>query len=272
MPGHVAVAEQRQVVLELEVEALAPRLEQVRAVAAAERRADDALALLAADDRDAHEVGEVARARALRLRRPRSRAPRRSTGALTALTSSSVWPASTPSSTAIAERARVALGDAAEELDLDAVDRRALGERRRRAGRARGRAAGTARAPPGPRRATAGTLTAVVTLPPVSAATTCSAAWKPARSVASAVEAPRCGVTIDVRVAEQRVVGDRLGCGRRRAPRRRPCRESSAACRSSSTISGAARDVEDPHAVLASSRTPRRRASPRSPASSAGGS
>ena len=43
--------------------------------------------------------------------------------------------------------------------------------------------------------ATAGTFTAVVTLPPVSAATTCSAAWKPARSVASAVEAPRCGVT-----------------------------------------------------------------------------
>ena len=45
----VAVAEQRQVgaLVELEVEALAPRLEQVRAVLAAERRADDAVALVA---------------------------------------------------------------------------------------------------------------------------------------------------------------------------------------------------------------------------------
>ena len=43
MPGHVAVAEQRQVrVVDLEVEALAPGLEQVRAVLVAERRADDA--------------------------------------------------------------------------------------------------------------------------------------------------------------------------------------------------------------------------------------
>ena len=47
--------------VELEVEALAPRLEQVRAVLAAERRADDAVALVARDDRDADEVGEVAR-------------------------------------------------------------------------------------------------------------------------------------------------------------------------------------------------------------------
>ena len=46
MPGHVAVAEQRQVrVVDLEVEALAPGLEQVRAVPVAERRADDADAL-----------------------------------------------------------------------------------------------------------------------------------------------------------------------------------------------------------------------------------
>ena len=40
--GHVAVAEQRDVVLELDVEALAPGLEQVRPVAAADQRADDA--------------------------------------------------------------------------------------------------------------------------------------------------------------------------------------------------------------------------------------
>ena len=42
---------------------------------------------------------------------------------------------------------------------------------------------------------TAGMLTAVETTPPVSAATTCSAVWTPARSCASVVEAPRCGVT-----------------------------------------------------------------------------
>ena len=77
--GQVAVAEQRQVVLELEVEAPAPGLEQVRAVAAAERRADDALALLAADERHADELGEVARARARRLARDDSALGRRST-------------------------------------------------------------------------------------------------------------------------------------------------------------------------------------------------
>ena len=38
-------------------------------------------------------------------------------------------------------------------------------------------------------------LTALVTTPPVSAAITCSAVTTPARSCASAVEAPRCGVT-----------------------------------------------------------------------------
>ena len=42
---------------------------------------------------------------------------------------------------------------------------------------------------------TAGMLTAVETTPPVSAATTCSAVCTPARSWASVVEAPRCGVT-----------------------------------------------------------------------------
>ena len=38
-------------------------------------------------------------------------------------------------------------------------------------------------------------LTALVTTPPVSAALTCSAVTTPARSCASAVDAPRCGVT-----------------------------------------------------------------------------
>ena len=59
--------------------------------------------------------------------------------------------------------------------------------------------------------ATAGTLTALETTPPVSAATTCSAAWKPARSVASAVEAPEVRRDDDVGAPEERVLGDRLG-------------------------------------------------------------
>ena len=41
----------------------------------------------------------------------------------------------------------------------------------------------------------AGMFTAVETTPPVSAATTCSAVCTPARSCASVVDAPRCGVT-----------------------------------------------------------------------------
>ena len=43
--------------------------------------------------------------------------------------------------------------------------------------------------------ASAGMLTAEVTTPPVRAAATCSATTTPARSWASEVEAPRCGVT-----------------------------------------------------------------------------
>src|SRR3954468_1550121 len=58
-PGLVAVAEHREVGLELEVEALAPDLEEVRAMAPAEGRAGDALALLTRDDGDPDEVGEV---------------------------------------------------------------------------------------------------------------------------------------------------------------------------------------------------------------------
>ena len=69
----------RCVVLELDVEALAPGLDEVRAVLAAEGRAGDARrASSPADDRDADEVGEVARLRALASRRARCRAPRRS--------------------------------------------------------------------------------------------------------------------------------------------------------------------------------------------------
>ncbi len=95
--------------------------------------------------------------------------------------------------------------------------------------------------------ATAGTLTALETTPPVSAATTCSAAWKPARSVASAVEAPRCGVTMTLGRPKSgcSVIGS-VRKTSRAAPPTLP--ESRAASRSSSTISG-------PRATL-STRTP----------------
>ena len=65
----------------------------------AERGARHARALAAAHHGDAHEVGEVARVRAARLGRRRCRARRRSPGAFTSFTSSSVCPSSTPRST-----------------------------------------------------------------------------------------------------------------------------------------------------------------------------
>ena len=82
-----------------------------------------------------------------------------------------------------------------------------------------------------------GTLTALVTAPPVSAATACSAAWYPARSVASAVDAPRCGVTTTFGYPNSgwSVTGS-VRKTSSAAPATLP--ESSAACRSASTISG----------------------------------
>ncbi len=236
---------------------------------AAERRADDAHALVAADDGDADEVGEVARLRCSSS--PTTSIPRSSAmaGALTSLTSSSVC--------------------AAEDAEQ---------RRRWRAGACRGRRCGPATRPrsrstsspaasatasrpswrhsgtngPSTSRssaATAGTLTAVVTTPPVSAATTCSAAWKPARSVASAVEAPRCGVTITFGQPEQRVLGDRLGAEHVE----RGAADLAGVERGLEVLvddERAARDVEDRARRPCTWRAPRRRASPRSRASWAG--
>src|SRR5262245_17998158 len=63
----VLVAEDRQVSLQLEVEARPPRLQQVRAMELPERRAGHARALASAHYRHSHEVGEVARVRTARL-------------------------------------------------------------------------------------------------------------------------------------------------------------------------------------------------------------
>ena len=134
------------------------------------------------------------------------------------------------------EQARVALGDPADVLDLDPVDATARGEAASRPRRpTSGRNGLSASASSG---AIAGMLTAVETTPPVSAATICSAVCTPARSCASVVEAPRCGVTTTLRIAlEQRVVRDRLATGTRRAPRPRPCPLSSASLSAASSTS-----------------------------------
>ena len=139
---------------------------------------------------------------------PRSSA---SEGALTRLTSSSVWPASTPLSVASVSRRVSRPGEVAEVLALDARDARPR-RARWRGGRGAARAAGRARAPPCPPRETAGMLTAVETTPPVSAATTCSAVWTPGAVLGLGGRGAEVRGDDDVVVAvEQRVVGDRLG-------------------------------------------------------------
>ena len=108
-------------VVELQVEALAPGLEQVRAVAAAQRRARPRGR---ARRRRRSSRGRGRRSRARRLLALATAIPRSSAsdGALTRLTSSSTWPAQHAHQHGEREQARVALGDAAEVLDLDALD------------------------------------------------------------------------------------------------------------------------------------------------------
>ena len=117
-PRLVAVAEDRQVRLELDVEARAPGLEQVRAVAVAEHRADDARAVAAADDRHADEVGEVARRLAAWStdRDPALLGERRRVDVVDLLLGVAGEHALEHLDR---EQAGVALGEAAEDLDLD---------------------------------------------------------------------------------------------------------------------------------------------------------
>ncbi len=123
--GKVGVAEEREVgVVELEVEALAPGLEQVRAVQLAERRADHAVAA----DRDADEVGEVAGDELLGLGDldPALLGQRRRVDEVDLLLGVAVQHALERGER---EQARVAAREVAEVLALDALDARALGER-----------------------------------------------------------------------------------------------------------------------------------------------
>ena len=167
-----------------------------------------------------------------------------------------------------AEQAGVLLGEAAAELDLDPADgavAEALGEASR-ASRQSGTNGASASITSG---RTAAMLTAVVTTPPVSAAVTCSAVTTPARSWASAVEAPRCGRDDDVVALQDRVVGEGLlgedverGAGD-------PARLEPLGQRVE-VDQLAAGAVDDPDALAHLRRSPRRRSCRSSRASSAG--
>ena len=93
-------------------------------------------------------------------------------------------------------------------------------------------------------------LTALVTTPPVSAAVTCSAVTTPARSWASAVEAPRCRRDDHVVALEDRVLGERLGREDVERGARQPCPTRGPA-------SSASRSISSPRAQL-TIRTPSR--------------
>ena len=120
--GDVGVAEQRQVrIVDLQVEALAPGLEQMRAVELPDRGAHDADRLAGADDRDAHEVGVVAgdRLAALGDRDPALLGQRRRVDEVDVLLGATGEDAREHGQ---GEQARVALGDPPHVLDLDALD------------------------------------------------------------------------------------------------------------------------------------------------------
>ena len=114
-------------------------------------------------------------------------------GALTRLTGSSVWPERIPARTAIPSR-RVsweAMRPRNSALTLSTEPSPRPWARRPSFSQSGTKGASASIASG----RTAAMLTALVTTPPVSAAVTCSAVTTPARSCASAVEAPRCGVT-----------------------------------------------------------------------------
>ena len=126
--GDVGVAEQRQVrIVDLQVEALAPGLEQVRAVELPDRGADDADRLAGADDRHADEVGVVAGDRLATLgdRDPALLRERRRVDEVDVLLRAAGEDAGEHGQ---GQQAGVALGDPAHVLDLDALD--ALGQAR----------------------------------------------------------------------------------------------------------------------------------------------
>ena len=168
-------------------------------------------------------------------------------GALTRLTGSSVWPPSTPTSVEMpsrrtscsAIRPRTSTSTrSTEPLPRPAPSRPSFSHR--------GTKGASASIVSG---RTAGMLTALVTTPPVSAATTCSAVTIPARSWASAVEAPRCGVTTTSSRPNSgcSVIGS-VGKTSRAAPPTLP--ESSAASQRIEVDQLAAGAVDDPDAVL----------------------
>ena len=166
--------------LELDIEPLSPRLEQVRPVAAADHRADHAHDADPRRDPDPDQVRVVTRARALGLDQldPALLGDGGGVDHADLLLGVAAQHAAQHLDR---EQAGVAIGDPAQELgpmrSTDEPSAMAMA-----IPPSVGTAAGRGRAPPCPR-GIAGTFTALVTTPPVRAATTCSAACKPARSV-----------------------------------------------------------------------------------------
>jgi hypothetical protein len=155
------------VVVELEVEALAPGLEQVRAVELPSVVPTTRLPPTVIRTRSVKSRAASSLVSATSI--PRSSA---SEGALTRLTSSSCGRRARLQR-GEGEQPGVALGDAAEVLDLDAVHAGALGQGHGEAPEP----AGEGRNGPSTSMSSAemaGMFTAVETTPPVSAATTCS--------------------------------------------------------------------------------------------------
>ena len=97
-----------------------------------------------------------------------------------------------------------------------------------------------------------GMFTAVVTTPPVSAAATCSATCSPARSCASTVDAPRCGVTTTLGLPNSgwSVIGSDLKTSSA-APATLPDSMASASATSSSSCPRAQLTIRTPSFICA---------------------
>src|SRR5581483_8752631 len=127
---YIAVAEHADVVLELDVEALAPELYQVWPVAGSDRRAGDTDGALARNHAHSHEIGVVVGGRALRLGHldPTLLGHRGRVHLVDLLVHVS---AEHTEEGIDREQAGIPLGDPAQELGLDPVDRGTRGKRGR---------------------------------------------------------------------------------------------------------------------------------------------
>src|SRR5215218_4767482 len=174
--GLVGVAKDREVVGERHVEALAPDPDEVGHVARADAGAGDLDLLAVAGDADDDQLGEV-------LRRAFGRLDELDPALLRQLRGVHEVPSRLVSCSVMRPRSSTSTRPPAPPARP--VARRPSFSQSGTKGASASIVSGR----------TATMLTALVTTPPVSAAFTCSAVTRPARSCASAVDAPRCGVT-----------------------------------------------------------------------------